>query len=243
MAERRLTEDEAAAVFRRAAELDESAAATRSSATGLDRVAVERAAVEVGLSPSAVQRALAELDAGRLSDRPSPFQWREGVATVERIVAVSPDEAQAELEAYLRRQTMRVARRRGPITVWELAEGMTASVVRGIDVHGRLRLKSVSGVTLCVMPVDDGTHVRVDLDFRKARNDNRVGAIFGSVLGGTAIVGGAVAALLGAEAAIAAVPIGGVVSAGAFFGSRSGYADIVDRAVRAIELALDELES
>ena len=242
--ERRLTEDEAAAVFRRAAELDDAAPDARSG--GLDRIAVERAALEVGLSRSSVHRALAELDAGSLRPAVSPanrWRWRDGVATVERIVDVQPSVAQAHLDAYLKRQTLRVTRRRGPITVWELAEGVTASVVRGIDLQGRLRLKSVSAVTLCVMPDEAGSHIRVDLDFKKARRDNRAGAIVGSVVGALAIAGGVTGAVFGAEAALIALPGGTAMGIGSWFGARSGYATIVDKAVQAVELALDNLES
>ena len=271
MADRRLTEDEAAAIFRRAAELDDSRAADGAgggSAGGLERVAVERAAVEVGLSVASVRRALAELDAGQLRSAASAslslrsrWRWADGVATIERRLPLSAVEAQAAMETYLRRQTLRVARRRGPVSVWEPASGLTASIVRTTDLSGRLRLKSVSQVTLCVVADDAasddedgqrrggrggrgrGCHVQVDVDFSKARRENRGGAIAGAVLGVAIATGGVVGAVVGgAEAALLAVPGGAAAVTGTWFGARSTYAKAVARAVSAVELALDELE-
>jgi hypothetical protein len=240
MVERRLSEDEAAAVFRRAAELDDARATTG----GFDRIAIERAAVEVGLAPASVQQALAELDAGKLAARTrSAWRWRDRVASVERVVPVRADEARYELETYLRRQMFRVARRPGVITVWEPATGLTASIVRGTDLHGRIRLKGVSTVTISVHDHPGGCRVCIDLDFKKARSDHRAGAIAGGIVGTTAMLAGAIGVATGAEPMAFAVAGGAAAIGGTFFGTRSGYSAVVEKAVAAVELALDELDN
>ena len=81
------------------------------------------------------------------------------------------------LESYLRLQTLRVARRRGNVSVWEPSAGLAAKIMRGTDLQGRIRLKTVNGVTLCV--TDDGSGgcvVQIDLDFTHTRRANRNGA-------------------------------------------------------------------
>lgn len=256
MVDRRLSEEEAAAVFRRASELDEAASrhgAARGDVSGfggLDRIAVERAAVEVGMTAGAVRQALAELDAGVLAEgRPAGALtaaigggWPEQVVAVDRVVAGRPRATEANLEAWLKRQTMRVSRRRGPVSVWEPAEGITAKVMRGTDLAGRLRLKSVTAVTLCVLPHDDGARVRIELDFLHVRRKHRGGAIAGLAFGGLAAAGSLAGVVLGVEPALLAAPVGGAVAAGSWIGARRELRKSVVRSVQAVELCLDELD-
>ena len=242
----RLTQDEAAAVFRRAAELEAEADPTGATAGGLDRTAVEVAAVEAGLSPAAVRRAMSELEAGRLSvERGRRFSWKASTATVERALPMPAGTAVATIEAFLRRQTFRTVRRRGDVSVWEPASGLSAQVVRGTDLSGRLRLKKVNLVTVCVTPDLTGLSctVRIDLDFTAERRKQRGGAITGVVVGTTVVAGAATAAVIGPELALLAVPGGAGIGVGGWFGARSSYSSAVDKAVSAIELVLDELEA
>jgi hypothetical protein len=68
-----ISTDEAAAVFRRAAELDLRSSAAPGRA--LDLAALEQAGLEAGLSRDAIRQAVAEVKAGTLSQlrgRPAP---------------------------------------------------------------------------------------------------------------------------------------------------------------------------
>ncbi|HVM07053.1 MAG TPA: hypothetical protein VM345_01200 [Acidimicrobiales bacterium] len=240
MTDRRLTEDEAAAVFRRAAELDD---ARSPDERGLDRLAIERAAAEVGLAPASVRQALAELDAGRLTvAQRSRWRWNDQVATVDRRLPQTADAVRHHLEIYLQRQTLRVARRRGVVSIWEPATGLGATIVRKTDLSARLRLRDVSQVTLCVTGDSREAHVRVDLDFSRVRSANRSGAIAGAAIGGGLAMAGAAGLVAGVELALLALPGGAALSAGTWVGARSNYAQTVSRAVNAIELVLDELD-
>lgn len=228
-------------MFRRAAELDD---ARQPDERGLDRLAIERAAMEVGLAPASVQQALAELDAGRLrvERHRSRWRWADEIATIDRRLPQSADAARHHLETFLKQQTLRVARRRGVVTIWEPASGLGATILRKTDLAARIRLRDVSSVSLCVTGDRHGCHVRVDLDFRKARSNNRGGAIAGAIVGGVMATAGTLAVVGGAEVAAFVIAGGAATAGGTFFGARSSYAQTVTKAISAIELALDELD-
>ena len=228
-------------MFRRAAELDD---ARQPDDRGLDRLAVERAALEVGLAPASVQQALAELDAGRLrvERHRARWRWADEIATIDRHIPQSADGARHHIETYLKQQTMRVARRRGVVTVWEPATGLGATILRKTDLAARIRLRDVSSVSVCVTGDRHGCHVRVDLDFHKSRTNNRGGAIAGAVLGGLIATGGLAGVVAGAEVAVLAIAGGAATAGGTFYGARSTYAQTVAKAANAIELVLDELD-
>jgi hypothetical protein len=117
--------------------------------------------------------------------------------------------------------------------------------MRTTDVSGRIRLKSVTRVTLCTTdegPPGRGCVGRIDLDFSLQRRNQRGAAVLGSLTGGTAAAAGVAGAVLGPELALLAVPGGGILALGAWFMARSSYSTSVDRAVSAIELVLDDLE-
>ncbi|HVF31625.1 MAG TPA: hypothetical protein VM933_01200 [Acidimicrobiales bacterium] len=234
-----LTEEQAALVFRRAAELESSS--TSDDGGGFDVATLERIGAEAGLSPAAIRRAVDELRTGRLdagvSRAPVPRR-----AVVERLVPVPPDVASERLERFLRSQVMRVCRRRGPLTVWEPSHGLGANLVRGIDILDRMRLSRVDGVELLVERSGDGAAVRVVLDLARIHRSARTGTIAGGVVGAGGIVAGVAGLVLGAPEALLAVPASAGTGAGAYFGARSTYAKHVRRAIEAVELVLDELE-
>jgi hypothetical protein len=239
--DRRLNEEEAALVFRRAAELD---SVITPDAPGLDAATLERVGVEAGLSPAAVRQALAELRSGQL--RPAEVSGR-GIGParieIERWVRVPPRVANERLESYLRKQAMRVVRRRGAATIWEPSRSLVANVARGIgDVTDRMRLSKVNGVELHVESDGDGSFVRIVIDVAKIQRGARSGSIAGAVVGVSGWIAGGIGLALGAPEVMLAAPASSALGAGAFFGARSSYSKQVKRAINGVELALDELD-
>jgi hypothetical protein len=241
--ERLLSENEAALVFRRAAELEATAPGQQPA---FDAQTLERIGVEAGLSPAAVRQAVAELRAGRLE--PTGRRRRAIPALVpheivlERRLSSPSSTVNQRLETYLRHQMFRVCRRRGDLTVWEPNRGLVANLVRGTDVIDRMRLSKVDGVQLHVEATGSGSHVRIVLDLGRARTNARTGSITGAALGATGFAAAAAGIALGAGELALALPFTTAGAAGAFIGARSNYAKKVKRAVDALELVLDELE-
>lgn len=237
-----LSEDEAALVFRRAAELEATAPGQQPA---FDAITLERIGVEAGLSPAAVRQAVAELRAGRLEPSGRRRLTARPVApeiVIERRVGAPAARVNDRLETYLRHQMFRVARRRGNLTVWEPNRGLIANVLRGTDLIDRIRLSRVDGLQLHVEPTDAGCHVRIVVDLGRARSHARTGSITGAALGGAGVAAAAAGIALGAGELALALPFTTAGGVGAFLGARSNYAKKVKRAVGAVELVLDELE-
>jgi hypothetical protein len=236
-----LSEDEAALVFRRAAELE---ATTPGQQPTFDAETLERIGVEAGISPEAVRQAVAELRAGRLepTDRRRLPALVPHEVVVERRLSASPSRVHQRLQTYLRHQMFRVCRRRGDLTVWEPNRGLVANLVRGTDVIDRMRLSRVDGVQLHVTASGEGSLVRIVLDVSRARANARTGSITGAALGATGVVAAAAGIAMGAGEVAFVLPVTTAGAAGAFLGARSNYAKKVKRAVDAVELVLDELE-
>ena len=244
--ERLLSEDEAALVFRRAAELEAEQPGER---TEFDAATLERIAVEAGLSPTAVRQAIAEVQTGRLPVVDDGRRRRASAVpasvVVERRMAVPPQAVARRLDGYLRAQMFRVCRRRGSFTIWEPSRGLAANLVRGIDVVDRMRLRRVDGLEVHVDAEGDRgarTHVRIVLDVSRVHRNARNAAIAGGAVGVVGVVAGAAGVVLGAPEVLLALPATTGSGVGAWFGARSTYAKHVKRAVDAIELVLDELE-
>ena len=237
----RLSEEEAALVFRRAAELE---SVPPHDLPRFDAATLERIGAEAGLSAVAIRRALDELRRGRLDAPPSP----SGAvpvprhASIERLVPVDAAVAEERLERFLKGQAMRVCRRRGSLTTWEPSRSLGASLVRGIDLADRMRLSRVDGVELLVEPSDGGTFVRVVLDLARIHRNVTAGVIASGALGGVGLLAGIGGLVVGAPEALLVVPATSAGAAGAYVGTRSTYAKHVKRAVDAVELVLDDLE-
>jgi hypothetical protein len=96
----RLTADEAAAVLRRAVELDTGDSLAPSGGELIEVGTLEQAAAEVGLSPVAVPRAVAELRAGALepvagtSPATSTRLVGPRVAAHQRVLGLTPDQVE-----------------------------------------------------------------------------------------------------------------------------------------------------
>jgi hypothetical protein len=189
---RRLTDDEAAIVFRRATELDRDGLQRPGGWRVDDLVEVGR---EVGISPDAIRQAIAELAAD--PDGPSLEVMARGpVVRCVRVVPVAPDEARRQVDNWLRGQMFEAVRDRPETAVYERRRDRRAwrEVVR--DREGRYRLRPVTRVLVAVaaLPGDpSATSVRVEAELRERRADRAVDEAKGWA--GWAVVGGTVVLL------------------------------------------------
>jgi hypothetical protein len=246
MGEERLSRAEAEAIFRRAAEIE----ATQGMDDDLDMAALEEIAGEAGLSRQAVRQAALEIRTGGATPSQAGLLGPRAVS-VTRTVDASVDSVCLGIDTWMERQQMRVRRRLADRTVWEPATGLTAGIVRAVDLNKQLRLKKVDLVVVDVVDVGGGrTHVRIELDFGKLR---------GGWLGGIGAAGGAGVVALGVGAAavasgggvvlaeVAALLTGATgVGAGTYGLVLGGRADMRKRQAAeldGIENLLDELES
>jgi hypothetical protein len=211
----RLSGDEVARVLRRAAELD-ALDPGDGDPTGYDPAAVEEAAVEVGLSPAAVRQAVAELRVGALPpevEGRKPAVAGSRVVSHQRLVDRSIDTVTATVDRFLRTQMFELRRRSGDRSLFRPRSDLVASLRRGLDFAGAIKLDGLRTVTVVTTPADDRTLVRVEAELTASRAN----AVAGGAAAGTAVaVGtGLVGALLAEPGlVIAALPAGAVVGGG-----------------------------
>jgi hypothetical protein len=127
-----VTPEQAAEVFRRAAELD--AAGSRGDGPLLDDRDLEEIGREVGLAPASVHAALAEWRAAALVPGPQ-VQW--GVVTSSRVVPGTPNDVLAVLDDEARRNQLCVVRRADSVTMWSRSPGVSSAIARRL--RGRRR--------------------------------------------------------------------------------------------------------
>lgn len=189
---RRLTDDEAAIVFRRATELDRDLLQRPGGWRVDELVEVGR---EVGISPDAIRQAIAELAPG--PDGPSLAVAARGpVVRCVRVVPVPPDQARRQIDDWLRGQLFEAVRDRPGSAVYERRRDRRAwrEVIR--DREGRYRLRPVNRVLVAVaaLPGDgSSSSVRVEAELRNRRADRAVDEAKGWT--GWAVVGGGVVLL------------------------------------------------
>jgi hypothetical protein len=150
----RLNSDEVALVLRRAADL-EAHTAGRAADDGFDAAAVEEAAREVGLSPIAVRQALAELHTGALATdrRRRPGRSHPSIVQVARLVPCPPEAVHGTADRYFQKQTLELRRRQDQTTLYRQRRDMAASLRRGLDFNGAIRLEGVNTLTMTTAPV------------------------------------------------------------------------------------------
>ena len=239
-----LTTDEAALVFRRAAELDESSRSGPPRGTGLTAADVEQVAREVGLSPQNVRRALAELKAGTLT-RPVPV--RRGAlgppaVVVTRMISLPSGTVDAAVDRFLRKQLFHVARHLGDRKLWTPRQGVGPSMARALDFSHRLVLTQASQITTVVAaePGDEAVCVNIEAHLTNVRRGFRALAASGAVLGVGAAAG--LVAATGDPTALVAVPAGAGLAGGTYAAARAGYRSAAGRLEAALERFLDTLE-
>ena len=239
-----LTTEEAAWVFRRAAELDVRSADVPEAL--LDQRTLEAAGVEAGLSPVSIRAALQELRTGALAvPEPDP-DVPPGRRSIVRVRAVPGPPAQVAhaLDELARRNVLVVRRRRGASTVWERRNGVIAACQR-VKPHP---LCGVARLAATLGPVPGAPDlVRVELRAEPVASRRlvplrtRIRVATGVGVGaGVAAAAVAVSPLVPADVLLAAAGAGGAGWAGA-----SGLRDA--RAARdalgdALAYALDRLE-
>jgi hypothetical protein len=160
----RLTPEQAAVVFRRAAELQTAglrgaAEAAFDDAT-LDDAALEEIGREVGLSPVSIRAALAELRSEVVAPGPA-MNW--GTVVRCRTVRGARVDVVNFLDDQARQNLLTVVRGRDDTTVWAPHSGPAAAVVRGL--RGRHRYPLLAFKELRVTVTETGANVvRVCLD-------------------------------------------------------------------------------
>jgi hypothetical protein len=214
-----LTRDEVARVLHRASEI-EAAADGPAAVDGYDAEAIERAAVEVGLSAAAVRQAVAELRLGVLPDDAAPAKRADRsraaasrFVTQQRLVERRPEAVHAAVDRFLRSQMLELRRRSADRSLYRPRRDLVASLRRGLDFAGAIKLDGIRTVSLLVTPADERTLVCIEAELASSR---------ANVMAGAAGVGAAVALLMGLGGALAAepglviasVPAGAAVGAG-----------------------------
>ncbi len=222
-----LSPEEAAAVLRRASELD--AQRQIPAEDHLDEDVVRQAAADVGLSEAAVERAVTELRRGHLTPAPDlPPGRRAGLDA--HVVVSHPSTQATALEPWLGSQWFEVRRRRGATVDWEPRTGLAAKARRAADVQKKLRLSDVR--TLRVEPDGDGVRLTADLgDLRNGLLGGMV-ALPAVVVAGVVLLPGGPEALLAAPAALAAGGLG-------WTGARHSLVSRRQRVRDVLELVLD----
>ena len=235
-----LSPEDAAAVLRRAAELDTT---PLPHADAMDERVVRDAAREVGLSETAVEQAVQEWRAGVLDPLPdlSPDRFAGLLATAaaEGRVALPVERAGEQVDAWLRSQWFERRRTRGPESEWVPRRGALASARRAVDVQGSLRLQGVSRVRACIAPAAQGTRVRLVADLGEMRRGLLGGMVaLPAAVAGVAVVAGAPdllpEALLAAPAAAGAGGLGWLGARGVLRARRARVSEELER-------VLDEL--
>jgi hypothetical protein len=196
----RLSNDQAALVFRRAAEL-EAARAAASPDAALDLEVVEAAGREAGLSRTAVREAVAELRA-----RGVPGTLGASVALTDAVAARTvdgpPRSVARKVADFLEGEVLVPDRDFGDRTVWVPERGLEAAIERRMET---VDLRPVRRLVAAVVPVpgERRTHVRFEAEVAGPSTSLRAGLPLA-------------AASLGAAAAAVVEPVaaGGVVASG-----------------------------
>lgn len=208
----RLSSDEVALVLRRAAEL-EAEDQGPGLVDGYDPAAVEEAAREAGLSPAAVRQAVAELRVGALPlavDRGRTRSLSSRRVADQRLVGTPPDAVHAAIDRFMRTQMLELRRRSGDRSLYRQRSDLVASLRRGLDFAGAIKLDGLRTIDVVVTQADDRTLVRIEAELASSR----VNAVAGGAAAGTAVtVTTGLAGALMAEPVlvVGALPAGAVV--------------------------------
>lgn len=263
MAGRRLTEEEARQIWRRAAELQARAADIASRGAlpvpaerveGLTPGDVTAAAVEAGIGSEYVQLALAELDTDALAGGRDSRVQRLGRRLVgrpfdgidaSRTIAASPAEVHATMLRLFTAPPFGLVltdtRGSNPFIDDVLTFDSEAAALSQTPFQSKLNMGDVKRLYVTLRPAGDGCRVAIRAPFDRRRLTLFLGGLFTLVpaTAGTAI-GTAIGAAIGvAGAATLAVPIG--VGLGAAAAGARGFRAIYRWSVRQAGRALDQL--
>jgi len=221
-----ITREQLERVIRRASDLQFRSSTTVSS--NLDPDEVVRIGEEVGLDARHVQQAMAEIRAEALvptapEDGGFMAKWAgPSVVRVSRVVPGDQSSVEQTLEHYLReKELLRPVRTKPGRSLWEPAKGLVSSMRRSLDVGGHgYTIAKAKRLQVAVEALESGwSLVTVTADMGNVRNETAGGWLFGlslgslsaattlivatggavlAVVGGVAIVGGAMATARGA---------------------------------------------
>jgi hypothetical protein len=239
----RLTSDQVALVLRRAAEL-EALAETPGEIEGYDSRAVEEAAREVGLSPAAVRQAVAELRVGALpvpsAGRHPERTARSRTVSQQRLVEPTPLAVHAAVERFMRSQMFELRRHAGDRAIYRARSDLVASLRRGLDFGGAIKLDGLRTVTVLATPTDERTLVRVEAELTISRANAVAG---GAALGtGVALFTGLIGAVFAEPAlVVGALPAGALVGGGSIRVAESRWRKRRDDVAEVLGHLLDRL--
>jgi hypothetical protein len=239
-----LTPDDAAAVLRRAAELDTPSLEQHDV---LDEQVVRDAAREVGLSDAAVEQAVSEWRAGALAPLPPlPPDRRLGLpgsVAVEARLALPPAQAAERLDAWLRGQWFELRRTRGNESEWAPRSGPLASARRAADLDRRIRLRGVGRLRACVAPAESGSRVRLVAHVEGVRWGLLTGLVATPAVVAFGVVGTAAAALGGdpMPEVLLALPAAGGAGGLGWFAASAALQGRRTRLEEDLERAMDQL--
>ena len=192
--DRSLSDEDAAAVFRRAAELD----ASRGNAPAvLDEKALLEVAREAGLSAHAVRQAIDELRQGQLEEHDVPLLRAPQLVTVRRIVRKNPGEAAAGLRRSFADNLFAPLRNLDTLMVFTRRADVVAGVMRGIK---KPALRHARSVEATIVELHDGTS---EVTLRADITGARTGALWGVGAGAVEATAGTAA---GVGLAVAVAP-------------------------------------
>ena len=232
-------------VLARAAELQNaSGEETAQHPDSLTESQVEEVAKEVGLSSQFIRQALAEerarIEPIAMTGSGLGYQLF-GVDRVgaQRVVRGKPERILAALDSWMQKEEgLKVMRQRPDFIIWEPSQGLFDKVRRALGT-GDFSLIRANEVTATVAPVDDEfSVVRLEAVFASLRAEKGSQVVFGTVGGGALTVVALIANVMVPVAIVPAI----IVPAATYFGSRRSHQHSLQRAVIALEQALDRLE-
>lgn len=232
-----MTPEQAAAVLRRAAELQ---AAELGREDALDAPAVLQLGRELGLREDAVRSALAEHRRPlATSSASSVLLGLDAEVLVRRHVEASPQAVQAHVGRWLERQWMQRCRSQPHATSWRPRRGVVADLRRGLDLARTIEVKGVAGVEVRTQEEGTGTQVDVAVSVRDARNE-ALGLLVALPTGVVAVAGAVLAVVAGAESLLA-LPAAGAAGGAGWLGARAVLSTRRRQVAEAVEGVLDEV--
>lgn len=231
-----MTPEEAAAVLRRAAELQ---AADLGREDALDAAAVVQLGSELGLREDAVRSALAERPGPGAMPGSPVVLGLDAEVLVRRRVGAGPQAVQDHVGRWLQQQCMQRHRRLDDATTWRPRTGPLADLRRGLDLSRRIVVKGVAAVEVRTQAEGTGTHVSIALSMTPARAE-ALGLLVAlpTVAVGTAT---AVAGVLVGPEALLALPLTGAAGGAGWLGARTVLSNRKRQVADAVEGVLDGL--
>lgn len=251
-----LTQDELAAVLRRAAELDSGADLAVPADAGegegrLDPAAVEAAALEVGLSRAAVRRAISEVVRGVEpvpSETEAPVLLPQRHLVVSRELPVDASRADEAVARFLNRQLFDQRRIYPDGSSWSPRKGWAADLRRNLDWSARFALQAVRHVEVRLVELSEAAdpegprvEVRLILDMTPLRT-TQAAYLGGGAVGATGVLAGA-GILIGLEpVALVSLPAAAGVAYGGHALGRRRVRSEIEAVHTAVAGMLDRVE-